>query len=97
MPTPRKAIPPTTEAIDQFCHQFDDLFCRSEEREAVRQYLIGLLLPREHHKTIVELATIVPDAQRQALHHLPIAAPLYACPVSAVVVGTSGSVPAPAV
>jgi SRSO17 transposase len=69
MPTPRKAIPPTTEAIDQFCHQFDDLFCRSEEREAVRQYLIGLLLPREHNKTIVELATIVPGAQRQSLHH----------------------------
>src|SRR5258708_24215898 len=69
MPTPRKAIPPTTEAIDQFCSQFDDLFCRSEEREAVRQYLIGLLLPREHNKTIVELAAIVPGARRQALHH----------------------------
>jgi hypothetical protein len=37
MPTPRKAIPPTTEAIDQFCGHFDDLFSRSEEREAVRQ------------------------------------------------------------
>jgi SRSO17 transposase len=75
MPTPRKAIPPTTEAIDQFCSQFDDLFCRSEEREAVRQYLIGLLLPREHNKTIVELATIVPGAQRQALHHFMHDAP----------------------
>jgi hypothetical protein len=69
MPTPRKAIPPTTEAIDQFCSHFDSLFGRSEEREAVRQYLIGLLLPREHNKTIVELAAIVPGARRQALHH----------------------------
>jgi SRSO17 transposase len=69
MPTPRKAIPPTTEAIDQFCNAFDPLFGRSEEREAVRQYLIGLLLPREHNKTIVELAAIVPGARRQALHH----------------------------
>src|SRR5215472_15478651 len=69
MPTPRKAIPPTTEAIDQFCSQFDVLFGRSEEREAVRQYLIGLRLPREHNKTIVELAAIVPGARRQALHH----------------------------
>jgi hypothetical protein len=54
MPTPRKAIPPTTEAIDQFCSSVDELFGRLEEREAVRQYLIGLLLPREHNKTIVE-------------------------------------------
>jgi hypothetical protein len=69
MPTPRKAIPPTTEAIDQFCRHFDALFGRSEEREAVRHYLIGLLLPREHNKTIVELAAIVPGARRQALHH----------------------------
>jgi hypothetical protein len=69
MPTPRKPIPPTTEAIDQFCSAFDPLFGRSEEREAVRQYLIGLLLPREHNKTIVELAAIVPGARRQALHH----------------------------
>ena len=69
MPTPRKAIPPTTEAIDHFCSHFDHLFGRSEEREAVRQYLIGLLLPREHNKTIVELAAIVPGARRQALHH----------------------------
>ena len=59
MPTPRKTIPPTIEAIDQFCSAFDHLFGRSEERQAVRQYLIGLLLPREHNKTIVELAAIV--------------------------------------
>src|SRR5215470_16243530 len=69
MPTPRKPTPPTTEAIDQFCAQFDDLFARYEERQALRQYLIGLLLPREHNKTLVELASIVPGAERQALHH----------------------------
>ncbi|HEV8191045.1 MAG TPA: IS701 family transposase [Ktedonobacterales bacterium] len=69
MPTPRKPTPPTTEAIDQFCAQFDDLFARYEERQALRQYLIGLLLPREHNKTLVELASIVPGARRQSLHH----------------------------
>lgn len=69
MPTPRKPTPPTTEAIDQFCAHFDDLFGRYEERQAVRQYLIGLLLPREHNKTLVELATIVPGVKRQSLHH----------------------------
>jgi SRSO17 transposase len=69
MPTPRKPTVPTTEAIDQFCAHFDDLFARFEERTALRQYLIGLLLPREHNKTLVELAASVPGARRQALHH----------------------------
>src|SRR5258707_14610027 len=69
MPTPRKPTPPTTAAIDQFCAAFDDLFVRFEERTALRQYLIGLLLPREHNKTLVKLAAIVPAARRQTLHH----------------------------
>jgi SRSO17 transposase len=69
MPTPRKPTAPTTAAIDAFCADFDDLFARYEERRALRQYLIGLLLPREHNKTLVELAAIVPGANRQALHH----------------------------
>src|SRR5262249_58472607 len=69
MPTPRKPAAPTTEAIDQFCAQCDDLFARDEERLALRQYLIGLLLPRKHNKPLVELAAIVPGARRQALHH----------------------------
>jgi SRSO17 transposase len=69
MPTPRKPTAPTTEAIDQFCAHFDDLFVRYEERTALRHYLIGLLLPREHNKTLVELAAIVPGANRQGLHH----------------------------
>ncbi len=72
MPTARKPTVPTTEAIDQFCAQFDDLFGRWEERQALRQYLIGLLLPREHNKTLVELAALVPGAER------PSPAPL--CP-----------------
>jgi SRSO17 transposase len=69
MPTPRKPTMPTTEAIDQFCAAFDDLFARYEERLAFRHELIGLLLPREHNKTVVELAALVPDANRQQLHH----------------------------
>jgi SRSO17 transposase len=69
MPTARKPTVPTTEAIDTFCAHFDDLFARYEERTALRQYLIGLLLPREHNKTLVELAAIVPGVRRQALHH----------------------------
>lgn len=69
MPTPRKPTVPTAEAIDQFCASFDPLFPRREERQAFRHYLIGLLLPREHNKTLVELAALVPGAERQRLHH----------------------------
>jgi SRSO17 transposase len=75
MPTPRKPTIPTAEAIDQFCASFDPLFTRWEERQAFRHYLIGLLLPREHNKTVVELAAIVPGANRQQLHHFMHDAP----------------------
>jgi hypothetical protein len=75
MATKRKPTVPTTEAIDQFCAACDDLFARYEERTALRHYLIGLLLPREHNKTVVELAAIVPGANRQALHHFMHDAP----------------------
>ena len=69
MVTPRKPTRPTVEAIDQFCGQFDDLFRRCTTREAFRQYLIGLLLPREHNKTLTVLAALVRGAERQRLHH----------------------------
>ena len=69
MATPRKPTAPTTEAVDAFCARFDDLFGRLAERTALRQYLIGLLLPREHNKTLTVLAALVPGADRQRLHH----------------------------
>ncbi len=74
-PTPRKPAPPTADAIDAFWAHFDDLFCRTPARVAFRDYLIGRLLPREHHKTVVELAAIVPGANRQALPHFAHDAP----------------------
>jgi hypothetical protein len=68
MATKRKATTPTTEAIDQFLVEFDDPFSRSSARQSVRQYLIELLLPREHNKALTVLASLVPDADRQSLH-----------------------------
>jgi hypothetical protein len=98
MRRPRKATPPTTEAIDQFCAAFDDLFGRYEERRALRQYLIGLLLPKEHNKTLVELASIVPEGNRQALHHFLHDAPSRCrsteSPATAALAGASLSGPA---
>lgn len=75
MPTSRKPTVPTAEAIDQFCASFDSSFARWEERQALRHYLIGLLLPREHNKPVVQLAAIVPGANRQQLHHFMHDAP----------------------
>jgi hypothetical protein len=69
MATPRKPTRPTAEAIDQFCAPFDDVFSRLSARDAFRQYLIGLLLPREHNKALTVLAALVPGAERQRLHH----------------------------
>lgn len=69
MATRRRPTTPTADAIDAFCAQFDDLFGRRAGRTALRHYLIGLLLPREHNKTLTVLAALVPDADRQRLHH----------------------------
>jgi hypothetical protein len=71
MATPCKPTAPTAEAIDAFCAQFDGLFGRLAERTALRQYLIGLLLPREHNKTLTVLAALVPGADESAT--LPVA------------------------
>jgi SRSO17 transposase len=69
MATPRKPTPPTTAAVDQFCSQFDPLFNRRAARDAVRHYLMALLLPREHNKALTVLAALVPGTTRQRLHH----------------------------
>jgi SRSO17 transposase len=65
--TPRKPVPATTAAIEAFCTQFDDLFCRRAECAALRRYRIGMVLPREHHKTMTVLPSLVPGAERQRL------------------------------
>jgi hypothetical protein len=42
---------------------------RRAARQAFRHYLIGLLLPREHNKTVTVLASLVLGSDRQQLHH----------------------------
>jgi len=87
MVTSGKPTAPTAEAIDRFCDHFDDLFARLAERTALRQYLIGLLLPRERNKTLTELAAVVPVADRQRLHYFLHDAPWDPGAVSARRVG----------
>lgn len=83
MATPRKPTRATTDAIDQFCARFDDLFNRRAARQAFRHYLIGLLLPREHNKTMTVLASLVPGSERQQLHHFLHDAPWDAAALNA--------------
>jgi SRSO17 transposase len=75
MTTPRKPTIPTTDAIETFWAQFDALFTRRAARQAFRHYLLGLLLPRDHNKTMTLLASLVPGGNRQHLHpflhHVP--------------------------
>ncbi len=72
MATPRKPTQPTAEAIDLFCAHFDDLLCRRIERQCLREYLIALLLPREHNKTLTALASLIsPAPSVSATRHLP--------------------------
>jgi SRSO17 transposase len=83
MATPRKPTRATTDAIDQFCARFDDLLNRRAARQAFRHYLIGLLLPREHNKTMTVLASLVPGSERQQLHHFLHDAPWDAAALNA--------------
>ncbi len=58
--------PPIPELLEAYAAQFDDLFSRSQQRRAFRQYLAGLLLPAERTKTLTALANTEPVVGAQA-------------------------------
>lgn len=60
------AFPPIPAPVDAYAAQFDDLFTRSSQRAAFRQYLAGLLLPAERNKTLTALAHTAPVVGAQA-------------------------------
>jgi len=59
-------FPPMPDPLEQYAAQFDDLFCRTQQRTAFRQYLAGLLLPAERNKTLTALANTEPVVGAQA-------------------------------
>ena len=63
---PRLACPPAPGPLEEFAIQFDDLFGRLAQRRALREYLQGLLLPRDRHKTLTGLAGTEPVVGAQA-------------------------------
>jgi hypothetical protein len=58
--TKRQAIPAAPEPLEAYAKHFDELFGKSNQREGFRQYLEGLLLPTERHKTLTGLVNTEP-------------------------------------
>ncbi len=58
--TKRIEITPAPEPLEAYARHFDDLLGKSNQREAFRCYLEGLLLPSERHKTLTGLVNTEP-------------------------------------
>jgi len=58
--TQRVAAIPAPGPLEQYLQNFDDLFSKLNQREAIRRYLEGLLLPMERNKTLTGLANTEP-------------------------------------
>jgi len=60
MATKRVPCPPAPGPLEDYAHQFDADFASLAQRRAFREYLQGLLLPRERNKTLTGLAGVEP-------------------------------------
>src|SRR5260370_10834558 len=58
--TKRIPITPAPEPLEGYTKHFDALLGKSNQREGFRQYLEGLLLPSERHKTLTGLVNTEP-------------------------------------
>ncbi|WP_202970896.1 hypothetical protein [Saccharothrix sp. ALI-22-I] len=54
--TPRRPCPPAPGPLEEYAAGFDDLFRSLAQRRGFREYLTGLLSPRERNKTLTCLA-----------------------------------------
>lgn len=64
--TRRVPCPPAPGLLEDYAAQFDDQFASVAQRRAIRDYLHGLLLPRERNKTLTGLAGTEPVVGAQA-------------------------------
>src|SRR3954451_2831004 len=64
--TERLACPPAPGPLEAFAQQFDDLWDTLAQRRGFREYLQGLLLPRDRHKTLTGLVGTEPVVGAQA-------------------------------
>ena len=64
---PSRALPARPRlCLEDYAAQFDDLLPNVAQRRALREYLHGLLLPRERNKTLTGLAGTEPVLGAQA-------------------------------
>ena len=54
--------PPAPGPLEEYAARFDDLFTRVAQRRGFREYLAGLLAPRDRNKTLTALAGAEPVA-----------------------------------
>src|SRR5918992_1153150 len=64
--TKRLPCPPAPGPLEAYAERFDDRLGRVAQRRGFREYLQGLLLPRERHKTMTGLAGTEPVVGAQA-------------------------------
>ena len=88
MVTARLAVDPAPGPLEGFARCFDDLFGSRAGRRGFRDYLAGLLLPRDRNKTLTALAGTEPVAgskhrEAQRLGHFLVKAPWAAEAVTA--------------
>jgi hypothetical protein len=63
--TRRIACPPAPGPLEEYAARFDDLFTHAAQRRSFRDYLAGLLLPRDRNKTLTALAGAEPVVEAQ--------------------------------
>ncbi|WP_241757392.1 transposase [Streptomyces sp. WAC00263] len=63
--TRRVPCPPAPGPLEAYAARFDDLFSTLAQRRGFREYLMGLLLPRDRNKTLTCLAGTEPIAGAQ--------------------------------
>jgi SRSO17 transposase len=70
--TRRRSCPAAPGPLEGYAARFDDLFTRMAQRRGFREYLAGLLAPRDRNKTLTALAGAQPvtGAQHPAVQRL---------------------------
>src|SRR5215216_3637370 len=56
----RLPCPPAPGPLEEYAARFDELFCTLAQRRGFREYLQGLLLPKDRNKTLTALAGTEP-------------------------------------
>ena len=64
--TARRPCPPAPGPLEEYATHFDPLFHSLAQRHQFRNYLAGLLAPRDRPKTLTALAGAEPLVQAQA-------------------------------